>query len=58
MAKSFACQDIGMSCGFQARADSDAELLPKIAAHAKSVHGFDPIPADLMARVNAAIRTV
>jgi predicted small metal-binding protein len=57
MERSFACKDIGMACGFQARAESDSELLPKIGAHAKSVHGIDPIPADLMARVQAAIRT-
>ncbi|MCW6159792.1 MAG: DUF1059 domain-containing protein [Candidatus Micrarchaeales archaeon] len=56
MAKAFACKDIGMSCGFKARADSEEELMSKIAAHAKKAHGMATIDAATMAKVKAAIR--
>ena len=53
---SFACKDIGMDCKFQATAPTDAELMRKIADHAKSVHNIDPVPPDLMARIKNAIK--
>ena len=56
MAKTFACKDIGMSCGFKARANSEGELMPKIAAHAKQAHSMATIDAATMAKVRAAIR--
>ncbi|MGC8516863.1 MAG: DUF1059 domain-containing protein [Candidatus Acidifodinimicrobium sp.] len=52
----FACKDIGMDCGFKASAKTKEELMPKIAAHAKEKHGIDPIPPDLMQKVQAAIK--
>jgi predicted small metal-binding protein len=56
MKYTFACKDIGMDCGFKAEAKSKEELLPKIAAHAKEQHNMDPIPQDVMDKVNAAIK--
>jgi len=53
---SFKCADIGMKCGFEATAKTEPELLKKIAGHAKAVHGIDPIPPDLMAKVQKAIK--
>ena len=53
---SFACKDIGMTCGFETSAPTEAELMPKIAAHAKSVHKIDPVPPDLMAKIKKAIK--
>jgi predicted small metal-binding protein len=53
---SFACKDIGMDCKFETTAQTEAELIPKIAAHAKSVHKIDPVPADLMAKIKKAIK--
>ncbi|MBE5729385.1 DUF1059 domain-containing protein [Candidatus Parvarchaeota archaeon] len=52
----FACKDIGMTCGFKTSAKTKEELMPKIAEHAKTVHGIDPIPPDLMKKVEAAIK--
>ena len=53
---SFVCKDTGMNCPFTANAPAEAELMKKIAAHAKSAHKLDPIPPDVMARVKAAIK--
>ncbi len=53
---SFACKDIGMDCKFETTAPTEAELITKIAAHAKSVHKIDPVPADLLAKIKKAIK--
>jgi predicted small metal-binding protein len=56
MAKSFACKDIGMACGFRATAESEGELMQKIAAHAKSAHKMASIDQGTMTKVRAAIK--
>jgi predicted small metal-binding protein len=56
MAKKFACRDIGMSCGFEARASSEQELVGKIAAHAKKVHNMSEIDQATMSKVKVAIK--
>ncbi|MCL4376145.1 DUF1059 domain-containing protein [Candidatus Parvarchaeota archaeon] len=56
MAYTFACKDIGLDCGFKTKAKTKEELLPLIAKHAKEKHGMDPIPPDVMQKVQAAIK--
>ncbi len=56
MAKKFACKDIGMSCGFEARAVDEAELMKKIAAHAKKDHNMSNIDQATMAKIKTAIK--
>jgi len=51
---SFAC--IGKDCKFETSAPTEAELMTKIAEHAKTVHKMDPIPPDMMVKVKAAIK--
>lgn len=58
MAKKFKCADIGMNCGFETTADTTEQLMPKVAAHAKTVHGMTEIPKDILAKVQAAIKQV
>ena len=58
MAKKFKCADIGMNCGFEATADTTEQLMPKVAVHAKTVHGMTEIPKDILAKVQAAIKQV
>jgi predicted small metal-binding protein len=53
---SFACKDIGMDCKFQTTAPTEAELMKKIAEHAKSAHNITTIPPDLMGKIKAAIK--
>ena len=53
---SFACKDIGMNCEFKTTAPTEAELMKKIAEHAKSAHKIETIPADLMVKIKKAIK--
>jgi predicted small metal-binding protein len=57
MAKKFACRDIGMNCGFEAKANTEAELMTKITAHAKSAHNMSSVDANTMRAIKAAIKT-
>lgn len=57
MAKTISCKDVGMvSCDFTARAETMEELMQAAAAHAKSAHGMDNIPPELLPLVKAAVR--
>jgi len=58
MVKKFKCADIGMKCGFETTADTTEQLMPKIAEHAKTVHGMTEIPKDTLAKVQAAIKDI
>ncbi len=53
---SFACKDIGMNCPFTAEAPTEAELLKKIAEHAKTSHKIPAVSPDLMAKIKGAIK--
>jgi predicted small metal-binding protein len=45
-----------VDCDFEARGETEQEVLQKCAEHAKSAHGMDEIPPDLAAKVRASIR--
>ncbi len=53
---SFKCRDIGMSCGFEASANTEAELMKIVADHAGKVHNMKTIPPDTMAKIKSAIK--
>ena len=53
---SFKCADVGMKCGFEAKADNKEQLMKSIATHAKEAHNITTIAPDLMMKVNAAIK--
>lgn len=58
MAKSIKCLDVGVDCDFEARAETEAELMNKVAEHARTKHNITEIPPELVAKVKAAIRDV
>ena len=58
MAKELRCRDVGMDCDFEARGNSEEEVLQKASAHARSAHQISDMPPELAAKVRAAIRTV
>ena len=58
MAKELRCRDVGLDCDYQARGNSDDEVLRQAAEHARSVHQIQEMPPELAAKVKAAIRTV
>jgi predicted small metal-binding protein len=53
---SFACKDIGMNCAFQTTAPTEAELVKKIAEHARTAHQMDSVPPDVMEKIKKAIK--
>jgi predicted small metal-binding protein len=56
MSKVVSCREVGVDCDFEARGETEQEILQKCAEHAKSAHGMDEIPPDLAAKVRAAMR--
>lgn len=45
-----------MDCDFVARAETEEELLKKVAEHTETVHNMKEIPEEVLAKVRAAIR--
>jgi predicted small metal-binding protein len=45
-----------MDCDFEARAETEEEILKKAAEHAQTVHNMEEIPEEVLAQVRAAIR--
>jgi predicted small metal-binding protein len=45
-----------MECPFTASAPTEAELMKKIAEHAKTAHKIDPVPADMVAKIRKVIK--
>jgi predicted small metal-binding protein len=56
MAKVVSCRDVGVDCDFEARGQTEQEVLKKCAEHARKEHGMKELPADLAIKVKAAIR--
>jgi predicted small metal-binding protein len=56
MAKVFKCRDIGVACDFEARAETEPELMQKLVEHARTAHNLREIPQDVVERVKAAVR--
>ena len=55
MTKTLKCGDLMPGCDFEARAETEEELLEAAAAHAREVHGVTVTP-ELAEQVKAAIR--
>jgi len=56
-AKYIACAEIMPGCSFTSAADTEQELMQKVADHAAQVHGMTEITPDLAAKVKAAIKS-
>ena len=56
MAKVLRCRDVGFDCDAEVRADSEAEVMARVAAHARDVHGIAEVPDEVAQRALAAIR--
>jgi predicted small metal-binding protein len=50
------CRDVGVDCDFEARGQTEQEVLKECTEHARSAHGMEEIPAELVMKVKAAIR--
>jgi predicted small metal-binding protein len=58
--KQLGCLDVDpkSGCGFQVRAETEAELMQLVGTHAKQCHKLESIPQEMVAKVKAAIKTV
>lgn len=55
MGKVIFCKDLGMNCGWAACADTEEELLKKVADHAASAHGINELSEELITKGRVAI---
>jgi predicted small metal-binding protein len=56
MSKVISCRDVGVDCDFQARGETEAEVLQKCQEHARSAHGIEDIPPELADNVRLAMK--
>jgi predicted small metal-binding protein len=55
VAKILKCNDVNPGCNFEIRGDSEHDVLRKAAQHAKTDHGMETIPPDVLSKVKGAI---
>ncbi|NNF13232.1 MAG: DUF1059 domain-containing protein [Gemmatimonadetes bacterium] len=57
MAKVLRCRHIGpdANCQFAARGETEGEILAQVAEHARTDHGIDEVPQELIDKALAAI---
>lgn len=52
---SFKCKDLGLSCGFEATAETEEEMMRKLMEHADKVHCMKAIPPALVEQVKKKV---
>jgi len=57
MTKTFKCGTVVPGCDFTVHAESDAELLAKVADHAKVAHEIEHMSEPLRAKILAAAQS-
>lgn len=50
------CKDLGMDCAFEVTGVTDNEVMRKFIDHAGSAHNMDLLTADIIYRVQLAIK--
>ena len=58
MAKSISCADAGADCGWSATAETEEELLDKVAEHAKIDHKDLEITPELVKKIKSPIKDI
>jgi predicted small metal-binding protein len=56
MAKVFKCRDVGVDCDWQARAESEEQIMAQTRQHAKTAHDMEQIPQEMEDKIRAAIK--
>ena len=56
VSKIVSCREVGVDCDFEARGETEQEILQKCADHARSAHGMQELPPELTEKVRSAIR--
>jgi predicted small metal-binding protein len=58
MTKSISCSDAGSDCGWSATAETEDELMGKVAEHAKAEHKDLEINPELAAKIKSLIKEI
>jgi len=58
MTKSISCSDAGSDCGWSATAETEDELMGKVAEHAKAEHKDLEITPELVAKIKSLIKEI
>ena len=53
---SFTCRDLGMDCSFETTGSTECEIMKKFIDHARSAHNMPVLSADIMLKVQKAIK--
>jgi predicted small metal-binding protein len=56
MTKVVRCRDVGVDCDFEARGETEQEVLDACADHGRTAHGMPLLPQALVEKVRASIR--
>jgi len=58
MTKSISCADAGSDCGWSATAETEEELMNKVAEHAKADHKDMKITPEVVAKIKSIIKEI
>ncbi len=58
MTKSISCSDAGKDCGWSATAETEEELMNKVAEHAKVDHKDLEITPEVVAKIKSIIKEI
>lgn len=58
MAKSISCADVGADCSWSTTAETEEELMGKIAQHAKEKHQDLEITPELISQIKSHIKEI
>ncbi len=58
MTKSISCADAGKDCGWSATAETEEELMNKVAEHAKIDHKDMEITPEVVAKIKSIIKEI
>ena len=58
MTLEFRCADVGVECGSKTKAETEEDLLAKIAVHADKVHGVPQLTDTLVNYAKSTVRVV
>ena len=58
MAKSISCADAGKDCGWSASAETEEELLEKVADHVKAEHKDIELTAENVSNIKSLIKEI
>jgi len=53
---SFTCRDLGMDCSFKATGTTEGELMKKFVEHAEHTHNMKVLNAEIIYKVQKAIK--